>query len=108
MLRAALVSRYGTTRDTVVLRYAWRFGIPVELASLVESTAVAEGVDPDLAFRLVRVESGFRVTAISSAGALGLTQLMPATAEGLQAGSPASRSSTPKPICASVFATCAG
>jgi soluble lytic murein transglycosylase-like protein len=39
-----------------------------------------EGIDPDLAFRLVRVESFFRVAARGPRGALGLTQLMPATA----------------------------
>lgn len=86
VLRAALASRYSSTRDTAVLRYAWRFGIGVELASQIERAAIAEGIDPELGFRLVRVESGFHPTAVSSAGALGLTQLMPATAAGLQPG----------------------
>jgi soluble lytic murein transglycosylase-like protein len=58
----------------------------MELAEDIERAAIAEGIDPDLAFRLVRVESGFHERAVSSAGALGLTQLMPATAASLQPG----------------------
>ena len=38
------------------------------------------GIEPELGFRLVRVESVFDPRAVSSAGALGLTQLMPGTA----------------------------
>lgn len=36
---------------------------------------------PGLAFRLVKVESQFNDRAVSSAGAIGLTQVMPATAQ---------------------------
>lgn len=45
--------------------------------------AIEEGVDPDLFLRLVRQESGFRPQVVSSAGAIGLAQLMPGTAEEL-------------------------
>ncbi|MBW3571573.1 MAG: transglycosylase SLT domain-containing protein, partial [Gemmatimonadetes bacterium] len=44
------------------------------------------GIQTELAFRLVRVESAFRPRAESTAGALGLTQVMPATADYLQPG----------------------
>ena len=45
--------------------------------------AMAAGVDPDLAFRLIRVESVFKVRARGPQGALGLMQLMPGTARSL-------------------------
>ncbi|MDR1482154.1 MAG: lytic transglycosylase domain-containing protein [Synergistaceae bacterium] len=41
------------------------------------------GVDPDLARAVLRHESGGDPKAVSSAGAIGLMQLMPATARGL-------------------------
>lgn len=80
------VSRASDASRVAVARYALQYGIPYELAAAIRSTAVQEGIDPDLAFRLVQVESEFKQTAVSSAGALGLTQLMPATAQFLQPG----------------------
>ncbi len=52
-----------------------------ELLSLVDSIATAEGVDPFLARAIIQAESAFYTRARSRAGALGLMQLMPATAE---------------------------
>lgn len=49
-------------------------------ASLVQSTAVRYGVDPALALALAQQESGLDQSAVSSAGARGVMQLMPATA----------------------------
>jgi soluble lytic murein transglycosylase-like protein len=63
-----------------------RYGIAADLAIDIEDIALSEGVDPQLAFELVRVESGFNSRAVSPVGALGLTQLMPATAEILAPG----------------------
>lgn len=54
-------------------------GGPTPLANLVYRAAVDEGVDPVVALRLVRVESGFNPRAVSWAGAVGLAQVMPAT-----------------------------
>lgn len=86
VVHATLAGRAATAQRRVVARYAFRYGISVPLAAAIERAAVAEGIDPDLAFRLVRVESGFHERAVSSAGALGLTQLMPGTANALQPG----------------------
>jgi soluble lytic murein transglycosylase-like protein len=83
---ATVAGRYAAAREVILLRYTVRYGIPFELVSAIERAALAEGIDPDLAFRLVRVESRFHERAVSSAGALGLTQLMPATAAELQPG----------------------
>lgn len=83
---ATAAGRYAAARNTSVIRYMVRYGISYDLAAAIERAAIAEGIDPDLAFRLVRVESRFHERAVSPAGALGLTQLMPRTAEELQPG----------------------
>ncbi len=49
----------------------------------IERAAREEGVDPKLLTALVWTESGFSPTAVSPAGAIGLTQLMPPTADAL-------------------------
>lgn len=41
------------------------------------------GLPPDVFLRLIKVESGWQPHVVSSAGAIGLTQLMPGTARGL-------------------------
>jgi soluble lytic murein transglycosylase-like protein len=86
VIHATLAGRAATAQRKLAARYAFRYGISMELAAAIQHAAVAEGIDPDLAFRLVRVESGFHERAVSSAGALGLTQLMPGTADALQPG----------------------
>jgi soluble lytic murein transglycosylase-like protein len=63
-----------------------RYGIGADLAMQIEDIALSEGVDPQIAFELVRVESEFNDRAVSPVGALGLTQLMPATAQMLSPG----------------------
>jgi soluble lytic murein transglycosylase-like protein len=83
---ALAVARAADARERTVAVYAFRYGIPRDLAGAIERAAAEEGIDAELAFRLVRVESAFREDAVSSAGALGLTQLMPATAAELRPG----------------------
>lgn len=52
-----------------------------ELIALVDEVALAEGVDIHLARAIIQAESAFNYRARSKAGALGLMQLMPSTAE---------------------------
>jgi hypothetical protein len=52
-----------------------------ELIALVDEIAQLEGVDTHLARAIIQTESAFNYKARSKAGALGLMQLMPSTAE---------------------------
>ncbi len=55
---------------------------------LIERAAARYGLDPSLLSGLIEQESGFDPSASSSAGALGLTQLMPSTAASLGVAEP--------------------
>jgi hypothetical protein len=63
-----------------VYRFAGHYGVSPDLATQIHDIALAEGIEPDLAFRLVRAESEFNTHATSKVGAVGLTQVMPGTA----------------------------
>jgi soluble lytic murein transglycosylase-like protein len=63
-----------------IIHYSSRFGIPANLAGHILEASTAEGIDPELAFRLVKLESDFNPHATSSVGAVGLTQMMLPTA----------------------------
>jgi soluble lytic murein transglycosylase-like protein len=52
-------------------------------AGAIDAAATKAGIDPRLLAAITRAESGFNPNALSSAGAAGLTQLMPGTAAGL-------------------------
>lgn len=79
-------ARYLTERQREIRTYAMRYGITPDLAALIIDISRSVGVDTDIAFRLIEVESGFNPYARSPMGALGLTQLMPATARWLYPG----------------------
>lgn len=66
-----------------IVEQSARHRIPADLATAIYDHAVAEGIDPTVAYRLVQTESGFSHFAISPKGAVGLTQLMPSTAYGM-------------------------
>jgi hypothetical protein len=55
----------------------------MDYRQLAYQTAQKYGIDPDLFVRQIQAESAFRPDAVSSAGAIGLGQLMPATAKEL-------------------------
>ncbi len=59
-----------------------------DLRELVQRISLEGGVDPRLMHALVTVESGYQPGAVSRKGALGLTQLMPATARRLHVKNP--------------------
>ena len=64
-------------------RRAWELLFPLEHWDHIKSEAARRKLDPYLIAGLIRQESRFDRDAVSSAGALGLMQLMPATARGL-------------------------
>jgi soluble lytic murein transglycosylase-like protein len=74
------LARLEVKRLSAIVEHSSRYRIPADLSAKIYDTAVAEGIDPTLAYRLVRVESEFYPHAISPVGAVGLTQLMPETA----------------------------
>lgn len=73
-------------RARALLGYSSRYQIPADLAGIIYDTALREGLEPDLAFRLVKVESNFHVHARSSADAVGLAQVQLRTARFYQPG----------------------
>src|SRR5579862_7259962 len=73
-------------RANYIIGFSTKYDISGRLATSIFDDAIAEGVDPELAFRLVRLESDFNTHAVSSTGAIGLTQLMPSTARLFKAG----------------------
>ena len=86
--RVALQARQGElalvrlemSRLQEIMDYSRRYRIPADLATAINDIALAEGIAPELAFRLVQMESSFNRRAVSPVGAVGYTQLMPATA----------------------------
>ena len=80
------LARLDLNRLSSIVDQSTRYRIPADLASAIYDIALSESVDPALAFSLIRVESGFTRRAVSSAGAVGYTQVMPSTAFWLQPG----------------------
>jgi soluble lytic murein transglycosylase-like protein len=74
------VARLQLERANAIIDYSTHYGIAADLAAAIYDVALSEGVDPGLAFRLVRTESGFMQNAKSKVGALGFTQVLPSTA----------------------------
>ncbi len=61
-------------------------GLPAnakQYAAMIQRAANKAGIDPNLLAALAWSESNFRPEALSGAGAIGMTQLMPATAQGM-------------------------
>lgn len=78
----------GLPADQIALaeKYAKQYKIAKPLAHEIHQAAVANGISAKVAFGLVRAESAFRPRVTSPVGAVGLTQVMPATARWLEPG----------------------
>jgi hypothetical protein len=78
----------GTSSATgrTVAPAGWADGLPAAgrpYAGAIDAAATKAGIDPRLLAAITQAESGFNPNALSGAGAIGLTQLMPGTAAGL-------------------------
>jgi soluble lytic murein transglycosylase-like protein len=80
------VARAQVDRGNAVIRYSTRYQIPADLASAIYDVALSEGIDADVAFRLVKVESNFKPRALSEKAAFGYTQIQAATARFYEPG----------------------
>ena len=67
-------------RANAIMANSAKYQIPADLAASIYDIALSEGIDPALGYQLVKIESSFKGDARSSAGALGYTQVQPATA----------------------------
>lgn len=76
-----LVRSYMETEGYTPARRDIERYFPAPFRNVTEKNAALFGIEPDLLFGLVRTESAFQSAIVSRAGAVGLSQLMPATAE---------------------------
>jgi soluble lytic murein transglycosylase-like protein len=67
-------------RAEAILGFSARYQVPADLATAIYDIALQEGIDPQLAFRLVKVESNFKLNAKSNRDAIGYTQVQVPTA----------------------------
>lgn len=74
------VARLQLERANAIIDYSTHYNIAADLTAAIYDVALAEGVDPALAFRLVKIESNFHPKAKSKVGAIGYTQVLPSTA----------------------------
>jgi peptidoglycan lytic transglycosylase len=86
-----VAARHKDARVMVLLaRAALERGLPFEqfafpTVGIPEYRAIGSGVEPGIVYAIARQESGFNPRAISSAGAVGLMQMTPATARSVAA-----------------------
>jgi soluble lytic murein transglycosylase-like protein len=77
----AALLRAAVERTNRIIGYSGQYGISAKLSETIFDVALQEGLDPELAFRVVQLESGFNPRAVSRVGAIGLAQLMLPTAK---------------------------
>ena len=76
----ATLLRAQLARANRIMGFSTKYEIPADLAATIFDVALAERLDPELAFELVNLESNFNPRAVSPVGAIGLAQVMPSTA----------------------------
>ena len=78
-----VLSTFQATRAAEVGYYGRQFRVRSDLAGMIFDAATSQGIDPELAFRLIRVESSFRQRVVGPAGSVGYAQVQPQTAQWL-------------------------
>ena len=90
-LAAKIATEHHATKQASFVQEAVeKYDIDQNLANDIYQIAQEEGIDPEVAYGLVKTESSFRNTAVSHVGARGLTQVMPKTASWMVPGTKAS------------------
>lgn len=91
---AALALAWATVHAVMPSWYA-RMWYPLDYAQAIQREAAVHGMPPELVAAVIKQESGFDASARSGQGAVGLMQVMPATAEWIshQRGAPAAAAS---------------
>jgi soluble lytic murein transglycosylase-like protein len=74
------IARLQLGREAGIEEFSSRYQITADLSELIYETSLRQGLDPELAFRLVQMESQFHAGARSHADAVGLAQVQLATA----------------------------
>jgi hypothetical protein len=80
------VARAQVDRANAVIQFSGQYQVPADLAAAIYDIALSEGIDPEVAFRLVKVESSFKPRALSSKDAIGYTQIQGPTARFYEPG----------------------
>ena len=75
---------------------AWKVAYPTPYGETVKKRTKASGIEPSLAYAIMREESAFNAGAVSSANAYGLMQLIEPTAKSL--ARPMGLSATPRAL----------
>jgi soluble lytic murein transglycosylase len=75
-----ITGNYMDREDYEMTRRDMELSFPQPFIEIIEASAREEDLPPEILFGLIRTESAFTADAVSRAGAIGLTQLMPATA----------------------------
>jgi len=80
------IARAQVDRANTIFHYSELYQVPADLAAAIYDIALSEGIDPEVGFRLVKIESGFKPKALSNMGAIGYTQIQAATARFYEPG----------------------
>ena len=81
-----MVLKLQLDRANSIMANSTRYQIPADLSAAIYDISLSEGIDPSLAYQLVKIESNFKPNARSRMDAFGYTQLQVATARFYQSG----------------------